>query len=147
MGFKSLFPPQTWALKPMCGSGHPCLCVHTHTPGLKEEYISVLSFFIGLIYLSLRKEAVGALLLFCSCTMEEAGRISAQQTQTLERSQDLLNGFLRPGSEVYQMRKVFTSGSCTCLSPNCSESVNFLSSVSRLYSSKSFSVCSELLYF
>lgn len=30
IGFRSLFPPQTCALKPTCASGHDCLCKHMY---------------------------------------------------------------------------------------------------------------------
>lgn len=68
------------------------MCTHMHTPGLKEKYISVLSFFFYRSHLFIFKKSSGG---YTACVLQkEAGRISVQRTQTLESSKDLLNVFV-----------------------------------------------------
>lgn len=42
----------------MCKFIHVYVYVHTHTPGLKEKYISVLAFLINLFYSPFREGAM-----------------------------------------------------------------------------------------
>lgn len=76
-----------------------CAHTHTHTPGLKEEHILSPVIFHRPNLLVLKKRGGGCTAVILCVLQKEAGRISVQQTQTLERSKDLPECFLRLGSE------------------------------------------------